>query len=57
MNQGRKRNTFKALKVLGRYPDSSGKLHGLMQKVHREVGDHIGRETSVLSILQIFEGA
>lgn len=57
MNQGRKRNTLKALKALGRYPDSTVKQHGLMQKVHGEVGDHRGRETSALSILQIYEEA
>lgn len=57
MNQGRKRNTFKALKVLRRYPDSSVKHDGLLQKVHREVGDHIRRETTALSILQIYGGA
>lgn len=56
MTQGRTVNTFKALKVFRRYPDSSGKRHGL-QKVHGEVGDGTGRETLALSIRQACEGA
>lgn len=56
MDQGRKGNTFKSLKVFGRYPDSSRKHDGL-QKVHGEVGDDTGRETLALSIRQACEGA